>query len=82
MSVPITMKFPPEFAELLRNRAAIAPCFPAQYVHAMFRVIERAGLQTQLSQEIAQVKAAADLRHRDGARLGGQSGPASNHLTR
>lgn len=71
MSTPITMKFPDDFAELFRDRSDIAGCFPAQRVQALERLVEREGLALKLAEEIAQVRAEADKRLRDGARRGG-----------
>jgi hypothetical protein len=71
--VKITMKFPDEFAQALRDCADGYACHPAQFVRACFRLVARHCTSAQVAGEVAQVRREAEDRQRNGASRGGRA---------
>ena len=73
MTIPRTMKFPAEFDALLQSRASELGAFPAQYVQAMYRTLDRLGVLYEVPTDLAHVIAESDLRWSNGGRKGGRA---------
>jgi hypothetical protein len=72
----VSFKLTTDFAALFRSRAKDAGGVPAHRIVALERVAANEGLESKVRDEMALVKAEAELRHQLGVESGGRPSKA------